>query len=47
MSLITQPTIEVRDGKDCIMDSKSEYQPNELILAREIEVKRNYNIAQN
>lgn len=47
MSLITQPTIEVRDGKDVIMDSKSEYQPNELILAREVDVKRDYKIAQN
>lgn len=44
MNLITQPTID-KDGK--ILDSKSEYQPNELILARQNNVITDFGVCQN
>lgn len=47
MSLITQPTIEKKDGKDVIVDSKSIYNPSLEILARHKDIIKDFQIAQN
>jgi len=47
MSLIAQPTITKVDGKDMIMDVKSDYQPTDLVLERQKDIIRDYKIAQN
>lgn len=46
MSLIVQPEITKKDGKDVIADKKSEYQASDLTLARIIDVVRDFGIAQ-
>jgi len=47
MNLITQPTIEKKDGKEIILDAKSDYLPGEDILKRQTDIVRDFVIAQN
>lgn len=47
MNLITQPTIKTTNGKDEILDAKSDYLPGEDILKRQTDIVRDFAIAQN
>jgi len=46
MSLIVQPEITTKDGKEVILNQKSAYKPNEQVLARITDIVRDFGIAQ-
>lgn len=46
MSLIVQPEITTKDGKEVVANQKSAYQPNESTLARITDIVRDFGIAQ-